>query len=94
MVNTDGAGSKGKIAQRKWELNRLGKMKRNLVIRRVGLWKEDHKQSHNDINIRVHRQNCITMQLLSLVILFLLFYTLKNIPLGRSPSTSSGQSNP
>lgn len=99
MVNTDGAGSKGKVAQRKWELNRLGKMKRILIIRRVDLgallWEEDDKQSHNDINNRVHRQNCITVQLLSLVILCLLFYTLKNIPLGRGLSTSSDdQKNP
>lgn len=49
MVNTDGAGSKGKVAQRKWELNRLGKMKRILIIRRVDLgallWEEDDKQN-------------------------------------------------
>lgn len=35
-------------------------MRRILIIRRVGLgallWEEDHKQSHNDINNRVHRQ--------------------------------------
>lgn len=36
-MNTDGAGSKDKVAQRKWELNRLGKMKRILIIRRVDL---------------------------------------------------------
>lgn len=66
-------------------------MRRISINRRAGLgvhlWEEDHKQSHKDINNQVHRQNFITVELF-LVISRLLFYTVKNITLGRAPSSS------
>lgn len=74
-------------------------MRRISIIRKVGLgallWEEDHKQSHKDINNRVNRQNFITGELFSLVILSLLSYTFKNVTLGRGPSTAPDcQRNP